>query len=63
MNRVPVVDSGRLIGVVTRGDVLGAVAHLDHAEINLTQPSVLVGSAGMDPGSGTPVTSAPGLHL
>lgn len=63
INRVPVVDSGRLIGVVTRGDVLGAVAHLDHAEIDLTRPLVLIGSAGMDPGSGAPVTSAPGLHL
>ena len=50
INRVPVVDSGRLIGVVTRGDVLGAIGHLDHAEINLTRPPVLVGSAGMHPG-------------
>jgi len=50
INRVPVVDSGRLIGVVTRGDVLGALGHLDHAEIDLTRPPVLVGSAGMHPG-------------
>lgn len=50
VNRVPVVESERLIGVVTRGDVLGAIGHLDHAEIDLTRPPVLVGSAGMHPG-------------
>jgi len=49
VNRVPVVDSGGLIGVVTRGDVLGAIGHLEHAEIDLTRPPVLVGSAGMHP--------------
>ncbi|MGI8774501.1 MAG: CBS domain-containing protein [Actinomycetota bacterium] len=49
INRVPVVDSERLMGVVTRGDVLGAIGHLNHAEIDLTQPLVLVGSAGMHP--------------
>jgi len=53
VNRIPVVDSGRLIGVVTRGDVLAAVAHLDHAEIDLTRPPVLVGSTGMHPGTST----------
>ncbi|MGI8708923.1 MAG: CBS domain-containing protein [Actinomycetota bacterium] len=51
INRVPVVESEQLIGVVTRGDVLGAIGHLDHAEIDLTRPPVLVGSAGMHPGT------------
>ena len=47
INRVPVVDDDRLIGVVSRGDVLGAFAHLEHASIDLTSPPVLVGSAGL----------------
>jgi CBS domain-containing protein len=45
INRVPVVNEGRLIGVVTRGDVLGAVAHLTHLPIDLSTPRVLVGSS------------------
>jgi CBS domain-containing protein len=45
INRVPVVDAGRLIGVITRGDVLGAIAHVEHTEIDLTKPVVLVGNA------------------
>ena len=52
VSRIPVVDGGRLIGVVTRGDVLGAVGHVEHAPIDLTSPPVLVGSAGLDPGKG-----------
>lgn len=51
INRVPVVDDDRLIGVVTRGDVLGAIAHLEHSPIDLTSPPVLVGSAGLNPGT------------
>jgi hypothetical protein len=39
------VNEGRLIGVVTRGDVLGAIAHLTHLPIDLSTPRVLVGSA------------------
>lgn len=51
VNRVPVVDGpGRLIGVLTRGDVLGAIAHLDHEAVDLTAPPIFVGSAGMVPG-------------
>lgn len=46
VNRIPVVDAGRLVGVVTRGDVLGSLAHLDHQTIDLTGAPVLVGSAG-----------------
>ena len=48
VNRLPVVDEGRLIGVVTRGDVLGAVAHIEHEAIDLTRPPVVVGSAGLN---------------
>jgi CBS domain-containing protein len=51
VNRVPVVDDDRLIGVVTRGDVLGAIGHLEHPPVDLTRPPVLVGSAGLNPGT------------
>jgi CBS domain-containing protein len=47
VNRIPVVEAGRLIGVVTRGDVLGAIAHVEHAEIGPTRPAVVVGNAGI----------------
>ena len=53
INRVPVVEDGRLIGVVTRGDILAAIANLEHAAIDLTKPTVLVGSAGLHPGAGS----------
>lgn len=43
INRVPVVDKGRLIGVVTRGDVLAVVAHLMHRPIDVSAPPVRVG--------------------
>jgi CBS domain-containing protein len=52
VNRIPVVADGALVGVVTRGDVLGAVAHLEHQAIDLTSPPVLVGSAGLNPSRG-----------
>ena len=44
VNRIPVVEGSHLIGVVSRGDVLGAIAHLDRGAIDLTRPPVLVGS-------------------
>jgi CBS domain-containing protein len=44
INRVPVVDGDRLIGVVTRGDVLADVAHMTHRPIDLTTPPIRVGS-------------------
>ena len=44
LNRIPIVRSNRLIGVVTRGDVLAAVAGLDHGAVKLVQPPVVVGS-------------------
>ena len=47
INRVPVVDEGRLIGVVTRGDVLGAIGHVPHEEAGSTREPVLVGSSGL----------------
>lgn len=53
INRAPVTEDGRLIGVVTRGDVLGALAHLEHEPIDLESPPLLVGSSGLHPGMGT----------
>jgi CBS domain-containing protein len=51
VNRLPVLDGEQLVGVVTRGDVLGAIGHLEHRKIDLTRSPVLVGSEGMDVGS------------
>ncbi|MGH2754135.1 MAG: CBS domain-containing protein [Actinomycetota bacterium] len=51
VNRLPVVDGGRrLIGVVTRGDLLGVIAQLRHGEIDLTDPPLVVGRGGSDAG-------------
>jgi CBS domain-containing protein len=52
ISRIPVVEEGRLLGVVTRGDVLGAIAHLKHTKIDLTAPPVLVGNSGVVSSSG-----------
>lgn len=56
LNRIPIVRGGRLIGVVTRGDVLAAVAGLGHEDVKLEQPPLIIGSgsrnANFDIGSG-----------
>lgn len=46
INRLPVVDRDLLTGVVTRGDVLACVGHVEHPAIDLGAPPVLAGSAG-----------------
>lgn len=44
INRVPVVDGDRLIGVVSRGDVLAAVGHLERRRLaSFDAPVVVVG--------------------
>jgi CBS domain-containing protein len=48
VNRIPIVRANRLIGVVTRGDVLAAVADLAHGGVKLGQPPVIVGSGLQD---------------
>lgn len=47
VNRLPVTDEGELIGIITRGDVLGAVAHLEHRSVEL-EPPVVVGGGGLE---------------
>jgi CBS domain-containing protein len=44
LNRIPIVRSNRLVGVVSRGDVLAAVAGLKRREAKLVQPPMIVGS-------------------
>ena len=51
INRLPVVDAGRLVGVVTRGDVVSSVAHMEHAVIDLTDAAVLVGTGDLHTGA------------
>jgi len=43
VNRLPVVDHRQLVGVVTRGDVLDVIGHLDHQPVDVSDPPVLVG--------------------
>jgi len=62
INRIPIVYLDRLMGLVTRGDLLGAIAGLTHREIALGQPPVVIGSGALDgifaldPGSGRGTT-------
>lgn len=48
INRVPVVDEGRLEGVVTRGDVLGALAGMIVGTVpGVVKPTVVLGGTGV----------------
>ena len=44
VNRIPVLRAGRLVGVVTRTDVLGAVAGLNRSQVAMNEAPVVVGS-------------------
>jgi CBS domain-containing protein len=48
VNRIPIVRAHRLIGVVTRGDVLAAVAGLVHGGVKPEQPAIVVGPSSRD---------------
>jgi len=48
VNRIPIVRARRLIGVVTRGDVLAAVAGLIHGGTKPEQPAMLIGLSSRD---------------
>ena len=45
VNRIPVVRDGRLEGIVTRGDVLAAVAHIDPSRDREVHPPVVIRAA------------------
>lgn len=59
INRVPIVHAGRLVGIVTRGDVLGAVSGLNHHEISLEEPPSLVGVGSEGGFTPNPLASPP----
>jgi CBS domain-containing protein len=44
INRIPIVRHDRLIGMVTRNDILGAVAGLDRKTVDLASEPIVVGS-------------------
>jgi len=48
VNRVPIVRANSLVGVVTRGDVLAAVAGIVQGSVKLVQPPVIIGSGLQD---------------
>ena len=45
ISRLPVIDEGRLVGVVTRGDLLAKLGHLQRAESDLAYAPTVVGGA------------------
>lgn len=55
INRIPIMDGDHLVGIVTRGDVLGAVAHEEQRTIDLTKPPMLIGAGA--------VPARPSIHL
>ena len=46
INRLPVLRSGSLVGVVAHGDVLDAIAHIEHHDVDDSLPPELVSRAG-----------------
>lgn len=44
VNRIPIAHAGRLVGVVTRTDILGAVGGLDHRQVEMEEPPIVIGS-------------------
>lgn len=52
VNRLPILDGDRLVGVVTRGDVLAAMGRIEHEPIDLASEPVLVESASLHPVQG-----------
>lgn len=51
INRAPVVSEGRLVGVVSRGDVLAAVGHLERQRALREQPPIVLGVHNMNSAS------------
>lgn len=44
INRIPIVRSHRLVGVVTRGDVLGAIGGISRRRAELDEPPFILGA-------------------
>lgn len=59
LNRIPIVDRDRLVGVVTRGDILAALAGLRAHAMSYFQSPVVVGSG---IAGGVPEGVSPGLY-
>ena len=47
INRVPVVKDGRLLGVVTRGDVLASLAFMDRRVVHSREAPIVLGPGGV----------------
>lgn len=45
VNRIPIVRSGRLVGIVTREDILSDVAGREHRTVAVEEPPVILGDA------------------
>jgi CBS domain-containing protein len=48
INRIPIVHQGHLVGLVTRGDLLGTIAGVTHREVAMDQPPLVMGSGLLD---------------
>ena len=48
INRVPIERDGKLVGMVTRADVLGTIAGLTHKTIDLRRDPIVIGSGMTD---------------
>lgn len=49
INRVPIVQKGRLVGLLTRGDLVSAIAGVEpHREVRLDLPPMVIGSGSSD---------------
>ena len=48
ISRIPIVRHHELVGIVTKGDVLAALAGMKALEINLEQPQTVTGSGVLD---------------
>lgn len=58
INRLPVMQADKLVGMVSRGDVLGAIAHLQHAPVDLEKPLEVLGGGHQ---TGSPLDPFAGL--
>jgi len=48
INRVPIVDDGRLVGVVTRHDLLQGISRSEATTIRIPEDPIILGSGAQD---------------